>query len=632
MNRLIVCLSIFTLYSMSAFAITDLEQLVVYASKDEEWLDYSMLNTQVIIPDVNLSLSENLEGVAGISLSEIHGQSGSGLKLQGVDEDHVLIMLDGVPINNQGSTVNLADIVTADLAQIEVIQGNSTTLYGSQASAGVVNLVSKYANEESGHLSFSTKNEVSQFANTAPDTKLTAAYANQWHQFSSQSSMNLSVNQAKQSDQSSWQQNNSSGYLAQIKQTLSFLDWRASLNWQKKDQQRQFQEQVAIKTIDKLQVEQRQQVDAAVTADIATEQGQWSQTYNLQYINKHSVRDAVASVELIDFFRDSESYQAFMDQHLNGFVANHDWLLGVSANVETLKQIKTEKDVETDELNGTQSQYSADVYAQDSWLLNENFEWVNGVRAQYHQSYGAFATPSTSFRWDFHPSWLLRANSGLGYRAPTLKERFYFFDHSVYGYQVLGNAELAPETTWTNQINIKFSHPQFETGLIAFYHQFENLVITELDASIENGLDNYVYQNLNRAKVYGLQFDQKVMSIIGDIRFNLQWLGSQSVDNKSLTERPQWQYKLNYSKSFIDTVTQTASLNCQTQHFTDVANEFTSPGYCLINSQINWQVTEPLKVSFAANNLLNVIRDLEDEHDQRPRHGTQINLTLNYQF
>lgn len=89
-----------------------------------------------------------LDGVPGLTLLQ-NGASGEnvGLFTRGSDAGHTLVLLDGVPLNNPMSTSRQFDALdqffSDDIRQIEVVRGPLSTVYGSNATAGVVNIISQ---------------------------------------------------------------------------------------------------------------------------------------------------------------------------------------------------------------------------------------------------------------------------------------------------------------------------------------------------------------------------------------------------------------------------------------------------------------------------------------------------------
>ena len=84
-------------------------------------------------------LSDALESLPGLFLSDDHG---TGLQVQGFASDYTLILLDGEPIvGRTAGTLDLDRLTVAGLERVEIVEGPSSSLYGSEALAGVVNLV-----------------------------------------------------------------------------------------------------------------------------------------------------------------------------------------------------------------------------------------------------------------------------------------------------------------------------------------------------------------------------------------------------------------------------------------------------------------------------------------------------------
>jgi outer membrane receptor for ferrienterochelin and colicins len=133
-----------------------LEQVtVVSASRQEELRD--TLNTRVdVITRSRIEESGGHETVGEI-LREVPGvvtrrgsetAGAAGEQIQGIDSRQVLVLLDGQPIAGargikRGGVLNLDRQSTARLERIEVVKGAASTLYGSEAIGGVINLITR---------------------------------------------------------------------------------------------------------------------------------------------------------------------------------------------------------------------------------------------------------------------------------------------------------------------------------------------------------------------------------------------------------------------------------------------------------------------------------------------------------
>ena len=84
---------------------------------------------------------------------------GNGLKIQGVGGENVQIMLDGVPvIGRLNGNIDLSQINMNNVQQIEIIKGALSTQFGSNASGGVINIISKKSQEKA--LNFSASSQI----------------------------------------------------------------------------------------------------------------------------------------------------------------------------------------------------------------------------------------------------------------------------------------------------------------------------------------------------------------------------------------------------------------------------------------------------------------------------------------
>ncbi len=67
----------------------------------------------------------------------------TSLFLRGGESDYVQVLVDGVPVNDPGGSYNLANLTTTNVERIEVLRGPASVLYGSDATVGVVQIITK---------------------------------------------------------------------------------------------------------------------------------------------------------------------------------------------------------------------------------------------------------------------------------------------------------------------------------------------------------------------------------------------------------------------------------------------------------------------------------------------------------
>ncbi len=185
-----------------------------------------------------------------------------------------------------------------------------------------------------------------------------------------------------------------------------------------------------------------------------------------------------------------------------------DWsrlLFGVNANLQT---------VDGDSFSdGRERQILLSAYAQDSVsLAHDRLLFVPGVRFDFapagKNSSSAFSlTPKLSVRYSPSDSLILRLSYGMGYKVPTLKQKYWSFNHNYADgegtFILYGNPELRSETSqsftagadWTLLNLVKFS-------LSAYFNYISDMidsVVTDADSVPQVR----TYQNIGRAATYG---------------------------------------------------------------------------------------------------------------------------------
>ncbi|MFN0316450.1 MAG: TonB-dependent receptor plug domain-containing protein [Burkholderiales bacterium] len=112
------------------------------------------------------SVAQVLQMVPGVQVDRMGGAGGlSSIYIRGSDPEHVLVLVDGVrmndPLLSRGGAYDLSAIDPASIERIEVIRGTGSTMYGADAIGGVVNIITRRGSKEglslSGGLGVGTK-------------------------------------------------------------------------------------------------------------------------------------------------------------------------------------------------------------------------------------------------------------------------------------------------------------------------------------------------------------------------------------------------------------------------------------------------------------------------------------------
>lgn len=139
-----------SLLSCAAFAQARLPGVVVTASRTEQRVEDALPSTTVLTrADLDAAQTPDLptllRRVAGLELTQAGGAGTvAGVSLRGAETRHTLVLVDGVPVNNLNfGLAALEHLSLVDVERIEVVRGNVSSLYGSAALGGVIQVFTR---------------------------------------------------------------------------------------------------------------------------------------------------------------------------------------------------------------------------------------------------------------------------------------------------------------------------------------------------------------------------------------------------------------------------------------------------------------------------------------------------------
>lgn len=200
------------------------------------------------------------------------------------------------------------------------------------------------------------------------------------------------------------------------------------------------------------------------------------------------------------------------------------------------------------------------VFAEDSVTLLEDLTLTLGLRADKHEDFGSHLSPRAYLVW--HPSdeWTIRGGYSTGFRAPSLRQSSRNFVEQSRGAgcilvgacSTLGNPDLKPETTQNFEIGASWDRGGWSLGVTAFHTDFENKLNKRLlPVSLGGGVNWQEYVNVDEAVTSGIEASLRVPLIENGASgwaenltwsTNLTWM-AEAKDSKTgqpLTSTPKW--------------------------------------------------------------------------------------------
>lgn len=125
-----------------------LDEVVITGTGTEHYLKDAPVQTEVItskaLEQYQARSMEDLLGGLCPSLTFNEGDMGGHLQMNGLNNDYILILINGKRMNGDvGGQSDLNRINIAEIERVEIVKGASSSLYGSDAIAGVINIITK---------------------------------------------------------------------------------------------------------------------------------------------------------------------------------------------------------------------------------------------------------------------------------------------------------------------------------------------------------------------------------------------------------------------------------------------------------------------------------------------------------
>ena len=273
-------------------------------------------------------------------------------------------------------------------------------------------------------------------------------------------------------------------------------------------------------------------------------------------------------------------------------------------------------------------QYTYDAFAQYDWNVNDKWELVGAIRYDYFSD-GAISqfTPKVSIRFLPQRHWNLRFGYGMGFRAPSLKEKYYEFD--MAGIWIIeGQKDLRSEISHNLNASIEYAKGHYNVMAIGYYNHVRNKISTGVPY-YTNGAGSQLrlpYINLEHYSVYGVELSASKrwnnLSAKLGYTYTCEHLpkdaNDNTINNQYLPARPHaLTWAATFDKEFSDNYTISATLSGR--YLSSVNNEdycdyydiskgtmtIHYPAYSLWKLSLTQQLWKRTKVTIALDNLLN---------------------------
>ena len=497
-----------------------LDEVIISATKTLRQLSTlplpaKLVSKEEIIKSNSSSLSEILDDQIGIFIVPDFGGS-NGVQMQGLDSEYTLLLIDGYPlIGRQSGTLDLDRIAVGNIEKIEIIKGSSSSLYGTDAIGGVINLITSKAQKD---LSFDSSYKFSSFNTNDLSLNLGTIF-NYKHQFNIYLNSLTSegydliendfMNTVEPYDRFTGfirynYTNEKWTVFSSFRGYIENQDFRLNENTYGDNTINEFSINTSVKYVNNDQLK--------IIMD----------NYYTSYNNDEKLKSNNFDYE--ESFFDQSLYKTEL-RSIFDINKKNKLIFGIGFSNELLSR--------NNFFENQVSQNSSNYFIQYEGFVFENTNYIFGARYDKYNNYKSVFSPRIALRTKLKDNVSLKLSFGKGFKTPDFRQLYFNFANSSSGYSVIGfnavkeiitnlqdlnqianliiseeefNGSLKPETSISFNLGINYKpNNKINVDFNLFRNQIENLIDYKIIATKINGQNIFSYYNLNKVYTQGLE-------------------------------------------------------------------------------------------------------------------------------
>ena len=563
---------------------TQMKEVVVTATRDEVPIEQvgssiTVITAKEIEQKQARTVADVLRSVPGLDVSRSGAFGTTSIFMRGAKSEHTLVLIDGIEMNDPsaaGGGYEFANLVVDSIERIEVLRGPQSTLYGSSAMGGVINIITKkgqgnlkgYISAEGG--SFHTAKETAGISGSSSLLR----YALNASRFDTKGiSAANSANNNPEKD----------GY------------WNSSVS-----------AQLGITPVANIELDLSLKYIKSKT-DIDGGWGTVIDALNSNQKSEELYARLQAKFNLFNSFLEqkvgasasdiSREYNAYNSTY-DGQTTKFDWqsILHLHAtNDLTVGLERKDEQAKTDSMQ-KKNAGTTSYYLQDQISLFDTWFTTLGTRIDDHSKFGTKAT------YRFTTAYLVKATDtkvkgsyGSGFKAPSLIQLY----HPTWG----GNANLKPEESTGWDVGVEQGVPLFNSRISATYfrNDYDDMITWD---------NTFLYANVAKSHTEGVELTATVQPA-DELLLKAAYTYTETQDDsvgtssssKQLARRPNHKASLDTTCSFMKKGHATLGIVYVGSRYNDAANTQKLGGYTLVNLAGSYDITKNLQLFGRVDNL-----------------------------
>ncbi len=405
-----------------------LEEVVITATRTKRQLSsipvpVTLISKEQLQKSGAVRLKDILLEQTGITLVSDFGGS-QGVQIQGVAADYTLILIDGVPVVGRASgNIDLSRLSVNNIKQIEIVKGPSSSLYGSEAIGGVINIITEQPKNGKieGFVSYLAKGGAANELDINSNIKLKKKRFGLVSGINLNSSNGFDLSPETASKTTEAHQN----FTGNLKLSYDFSDHLKTVV----SSRFYTQSQQAIKSA------KNKRTDWNINTNIHHKiKDNWSLNY-LFYTTKYTTESVFNE-------QDKLYNEKLMRPEIKSTAVfgKNTLVVGLGSNFNSLERT---------EFNSVKKYDTPYVFGQFDFNPNAKLNVIIGARFEKSNQYKSAFTPKLSSSYKINKWFTAKGSVGFGFKAPDFRQLHFNFKNSANGYVVFGTQtihQLFPDT------------------------------------------------------------------------------------------------------------------------------------------------------------------------------------------
>lgn len=578
------------------------------SSKMESPIPVESFSAKLFQKNASVHLFESMNMINGVQPQLNCNVCNTGdIHINGMEGPYTMVLIDGMPIVSSLSTVyGLMGIPNGMIKRVEIVKGPASTLYGSEAVAGLINVITKSGAESdrlkidfnAGSYGEFNADVAASFKTKHANTLLGLNYFNYLIPADINGDNFTDVTlQHRVSVFNKWNLLRKSGKAFSIAGRYFWENrWGGEMQWRKefRGTDSVYGETITTHRAEMFGVYQLPTAQHQLFADYS---------YNFHYQNSYYGT----------MHYKAQQHVAFVQLRYVKDLTWSSWLVGIPFRF-------TYYDDNTPATSKADFTYLPGAFVQTELKPVSAFTALLGIRYDYNSRHGSIVSPRVAFKITPHKNHVLRFSGGNGYRVVNL----FTEDHAALtgAREVVIVSALKPEQSWNGSINysayIHHAKGFLNADISGFYTYFTNRIIADYLTSP----DKIIYNNLNGHAVSAGVAVNLDMNFVNGFKAQIgaTYMENYRIDknaNSETTRTPVLhapRFSSTFSVSYLFrkiglTADLTGRLNGP-MHLPVVPNDFRppmSPWFCIMNLQLTKVFKHGIEIYAGAKNLLNFI-------------------------